>query len=256
MEIAQPISQNLKKFVKSLQSRKERQSSNMFIVEGEKLCRELFDSDYPVEFIVIRGNSSEEAADIATMFNERNIPVYSARSKQFNQICNTKSPQDILAVARIKEQNADFSEQFIALDGVNDPGNLGTIIRTADWFGFKHIILSGNSVDKYNAKTVRASMGSLFRVKVTTVEDLAAFLKDRYENFDIYAATLSAKTYMQSIQPTGKFGLVFGSEAHGISANVLNVSTEEFKIEGKGEAESLNVAISLGVACCYFSKFI
>ena len=256
MEIAQPISQNLKKFVKSLQSRKERQSNNMFIVEGEKLCRELLGSDYRVEFIVIRGNSSDDAADIALMFNKKNIPVYAARSKQFDQICNTKSPQDILAVVRIMEHENDYSEPFIALDGVNDPGNLGTIIRTADWFGFKHIILSGNSVDKYNAKTVRASMGSLFRVKVTTVDDLATFLKEKYNTFEIYAASLSADKNMLSVQPKGKFGLIFGSEAHGISQKVLDVSTQAFKIEGRGNAESLNVAISLGVAACYFSKFI
>jgi len=253
---AKPISHNLKKFVKSLQSRKERQANNLFVVEGEKLCEELLDSDFQVEFVVLRGRFGTKAQKIAEKFSDKNITVYLARSKQFDQMCNTKSPQDILAVARIKQDEADFSLPFIALDGVNDPGNLGTIIRTADWFGFRHVILGSNSVDKFNAKTVRASMGSLFRVQVTVTENLSEMLKNQYGDFDIFAATLTADKQMEQIRPQGKFGIVFGSEAHGISNEVAACVSDEFRIGGKGQAESLNVAVSLGIACWYFSKFV
>ncbi len=256
MDFTETISQNLKKFVKSLQLRKERQASNMFVVEGEKLCEELLSSDLNVEFIVLRGGAAAQALGIATKYHERNITVYAARSKQFDIMCNTKSPQDILAVVRSKEQEADYSIPFIALDGVNDPGNLGTIIRTADWFGFRHIILGGKSVDKYNAKTVRASMGSLFRVQVTVVDNLADFLSKYFSDFEIYTATLQARKKMEELKPTGKFGIIFGSEAHGISPAVLSLASSDFLIEGKGDAESLNVAVSLGVAAYYFSKFL
>ena len=256
MEFAKPISQNLKKFVKSLQSRKERAVSNMFVVEGEKLCGELLGSDFNVEFIVVRGGANERASRIAEEFHRNNTTVYAARSKQFDQMCNTKSPQDIIAVVRIKEKEIDFSKPFIALDAVNDPGNLGTIIRTADWFGFRHIILGGGAVDKYNAKTVRASMGSLFRIQVTQSEDLAGFLKKNYPDFEIYAATLTAGKKMEELKPGAKFGIVFGSEAHGVSREILDIVSDEFLIEGRGGAESLNVAVSTAVACYYFSKFI
>jgi len=256
MDFTEPISQNLRKFVKSLQSRKERQENNMFVVEGEKLCKELLDSDFKIEFIAMRGNSAESAVDIARKFNAKGISIYTVRSKQFDQISNTKSPQDIMAVVRVKEHEADLTAPFIALDGVNDPGNLGTIIRTADWFGFRHIILGGKSVDKYNAKTVRASMGSLFRVNVTQTDNLAEFLKENYTDFEIYGATLQAATKMEELKPPGKFGIVLGSEAHGISSDVLDVLSNEFLIAGGGNAESLNVAVSLGVAAYYFSKFL
>jgi TrmH family RNA methyltransferase len=256
MDFTEPISQNLKKFVKSLQSRKERQASNMFVVEGEKLCEELLGSNLNIEFLVLRGSAGDQAHEIAVKFNERNITVYVARSKQFDQICNTKSPQDILAVVRSKEQEADYTIPFIALDGVNDPGNLGTIIRTADWFGFRHIILGGKTVDKYNAKTVRASMGSLFRIQVSVTDNLSDFLRENHKGFDLFAATLSAGKAMETIRPTGKFGIIFGSEAHGISGEVLNLVSDEFLIEGRGDAESLNVAVSLGIAAYYFSQFL
>ncbi len=256
MENAKPISQKLKKFVKSLQSRKERQASNLFVVEGEKLCEELLGSDFNVEFVVLRGNANPKARNLAERFIKLNVTLYLSRSKQFEQMCNTKSPQDILAVVRIKQDRNDYNSPFIALDGVNDPGNLGTIIRTADWFGFRHIILGGSSVDKYNAKTVRASMGSLFRVQVSETANLAATLKNRYSDFNIFAATLTAEKDLTQMRPQGKFGIIFGSEAHGISEEVLATVDEEFRIGGKGQAESLNVAVSLGIACWHFSKYI
>ena len=256
MEFAKPISQNLKKFVKSLQSRKERESSSMFTAEGSKLCMELLSSNYSAEFVVIRSGAGESALAIATAFHEKRIPVYIARSKQFDQITDAKSPQDILAVVNVLARDIDYSKPFIALDGVNDPGNLGTIVRTADWFGFHHIIVSGKSVDRFNPKVVRSSMGSLFRCVVTQTEDLKEFIKKNYQGFEVFGASLEATSNMEDVKPGRRFGIVLGSEAHGISDEVRTILTSEFIIKGIGGAESLNVAISFGITAYHFSKFL
>lgn len=255
MEFAETLSQNLKKFVKSLQNRKEREQANMFVVEGYKLCKELLISKHPVEFIVITGNTDEHIINLANQFFKNGVRIYKARHQQFVQLCDTKSPQGILAVAKISTQQVDYEKPFIILDGVNDPGNLGTIIRTADWFGFKHIVLCGEAVDYYNAKAVRASMGSLFRCNVTNSNDISGFIKKHYSDSKLYGATLTAKSNIHSIMPTANFGLVFGSEAHGISPFLIKQLDEEFLIPGKGSAESLNVAVSVGIACFHFSSF-
>ena len=256
MEFAKPISQNLKKFVKSLQSRNERESSSMFVAEGIKLCTELLDSDYSAEFVVIRSGASHEAEIIATEFYKKNVPFYIARRQQFDQIADTKSPQDIMAVVNIMARNPDYSKPFVALDGVNDPGNLGTIIRTADWFGFHQIILGSKSVDRFNPKVVRSTMGSLFHCVLTQTEELAEFITLKYPGFEIYGATLSANKNIASIKPAKKFGIVLGSEAHGISDSVRKILTDEFIIPGGGDAESLNVAISFGITAYHFTQFL
>jgi len=256
MEFAETLSQNLKKFVKSLQNRKDREQTNMFIVEGYKLCHELLTSKHPVEFIVITGNADVNIINLANQFFTNGIRIYKARPQQFVQLCDTKSPQGILAVAKINTQQIDYDKPCIILDSVNDPGNLGTIIRTADWFGFKHIILCGESVDNYNAKAVRASMGSLFRCNVTHIDDINSYINEFYTNTKLYGATLTAKKNIHAIKPETNFGLVFGSEAHGISQPFKNQLYEEFLIPGKGSAESLNVAVSAGIACYHFSSFL
>jgi len=261
MDFAIPISQNLKKFIKSLQSKKEREETGLFVAEGEKICSELLSSDYNAELILLKGNANYEAMQIAEKFYSRKIPVYIARKQQFEQLCETKSPQDILAVVKaipngLHLKDGVHSQNFIALDGIADPGNLGTIIRTADWFGFKHIILGGNSVDRFNGKSVRSSMGSLFRCSITNTVDLKCYLLENYKNFDFYGATLSAKIKIEEIKPIKKFGLIFGNESQGISKDLLSILTNEFLISGKGNAESLNVAVSVGVGCYYFGKYL
>lgn len=256
MDFAIPISNNLKKFVSSLRIRKEREHSKLFIAEGEKLVSEILNSSYKVEMIVLRSSASSSSIELARKYHQNKINVYIARKQQFDQLCDTVSPQDILAVVHVQDKINSDSIPFIALDGINDPGNLGTIIRTADWFGFRKILLSSDSADRFNSKTVRATMGSLFRLNILQVDDLAEELLNNYSDFDIFAASLQCKTDLSSIKPKEKFGIVFGSEAHGISPKVLKTIKNHFIIPGKGQAESLNVAVSVGISLYNFSKFL
>ncbi len=256
MDFAIPITNNLKKFVASLKSKKERETSRLFIAEGEKIVAEILQSSYLAEMVILKSNPKPEAIALAGHFHQKKVPVYIARRQQFEQLCDTVSPQDIIAVVHSPENRQIKSNSFIALDGINDPGNLGTIIRTADWFGFNKIILSADSADKFNSKTIRATMGSLFRMNIEQVDDLSSELINNYKDYEIYAASLGGKEKLSDLKPSGKFGLVFGSEAHGISGRVLKTVQKHFIIPGAGGAESLNVAVSVGVSLYHFSNFL
>jgi TrmH family RNA methyltransferase len=255
MEFAKPITQNLKKFVKSLQYRKEREESSMFVAEGNKLCEELLSSSYSAEFVVVRSGAAGKTESLALKFHNKGIPVYLARRQQFDQITDAKSPQEILAVVNDMSKNPDYSKPFIALDGVNDPGNLGTIIRTADWFGFHNLIIGRKSVDRFNPKAIRSTMGSLFRCTITQTDDLAGFIREHYHDFELYGASLQSDRSISKIIVSGKFGIVLGSEAHGISQEIQSILTDSFIIPGGGGAESLNVAVSWGIIAYHFSQF-
>ncbi len=249
-----PISQRLKKFIKSLHQKATRDENELFVAEGEKLAEELLASEYLAEFIVVRESSAINIVELADQFSERGVPVYIAPKHQFDQLCDTKTPQGIIAVVNNKEQAFYPKESFIALDGVADPGNVGTIIRTADWFGIKQIIVGNECADGFGPKTVRSSMGSIFRVSVHYTDNLADYLKSKFKSVKLFGADSNAETLIGKVKPTKQFGLVFGNESKGISSEVSSALSSTFKIEGIGEAESLNVAVSVGISLYHFTK--
>lgn len=247
-----PLSNNLKKFIISLKDKKKRKETGLFIAEGYKICEELYQSNYPVEFVVIDSTAKENSKSLAKKFFERGVEVYLSRRAQFVQLCETETPQDILAIARSESKQLPLRYPIIMLDGISDPGNLGTIIRTADWFGVSTIVTSTDSVEKYNPKVIRGSMGSFFRVNVIQKENLEDFITQRRDEAKIFAATLRAKKQLSEITFSEKSIFVFGNEAKGISEKILRLADEEFKIEGKGNIDSLNVAISVGIVLYKF----
>lgn len=249
------LTNNLKKFVSSLKLRKNREESHLFIAEGINLCKEVLRSSYKPEFVIVRSGFSKETENLVNQYIVNGVTVYISRKQQFDQLCETKTPQDILAVVKMSEIKDKPEGPFIALDGISDPGNFGTIIRTADWFGFKNIILGNSSVDKFNSKTIRASMGSFFRTNIITAKNLKEYLKFNYDNYDIYGASLDAEDKMETIKPARNFGLVFGNESYGILPETTMILTKKFIISGYGKAESLNVGVSVGIALYYFSNF-
>lgn len=256
MQNCLPISNNLKKFIVSLKQKEVRDESHLFVAEGEKLCKELSQSKYKTELVVLSSKASEEAKNIAELFFQKKVPIYIARHKQYEQMCDTKSPQTILAVVHSTESKVSINSPLVVLDSVSDPGNFGTIIRTADWFGFRNIITGGYSVDKYNPKVIRSSMGSLFRCNVNYEADLYSFLKKKSSKYEIYGASLSGLQAIEECIPKKNFILVFGNEANGISEEIKTILNYEFKIEGKGSAESLNLAVSVGISLYHFAKYI
>lgn len=253
MHYTMPISQRLKKLIKSLHQKQFRDQNDLFVAEGERLVEELINHNYDAELVVIKDSPSSNVLDMVEKFSEKGVPIYTAPKHQFDQICDTKSPQTILAVANIQERDIDFSKPFVALDGISDPGNVGTIIRTAEWFGVDQIILGRDCADTYNPKTVRSTMGAVFKSNIVTHTNLADFITENYKNFNIYGASLESDLSIEQCSPAKDYGIVFGSEAHGLSEDVNKILTQKFKITGYGESDSLNVAVSAGIVLYHCS---
>jgi TrmH family RNA methyltransferase len=204
----------------------------------------------------LSSKASDDAKKIAEMFHKKNIPVYIARKQQFEQLCDTKTPQSILAVVHNLDYQLSLNSPIIILESISDPGNFGTIIRTADWFGINHIITGSNSVDKYNPKVIRSTMGSIFRCNIQYIEDLLPFLHKASGDYEIYGASLKAKMTIEECKPKKKFILIFGNEAKGISQDIQSQLHFAYKIIGKGKAESLNLAVSVGISLYHFANCI
>lgn len=242
-----PFPNNLKKFVASLKTKEKRKETGLFIAEGYRVVEELFHGNTSVEFVVVSSTADESVIELARGFHRKDIEVYLARKHQFEQICQTKTPQGILAVIRNNEEKLELEFPIVVLDAISDPGNLGTIIRTIDWFGSGMVVCSEDSVDKFNSKVIRSSMGSFFRVKVLQAASIENFLTNDCKGLPIYGATLSAKESLNKIIFPKKVVLVFGNEAYGIKNNIIRILKKEFKIEGRGKAESLNLGVAVAV---------
>ncbi|TAL70067.1 MAG: RNA methyltransferase [Bacteroidetes bacterium] len=250
--INQPTSAQIKLF-NSLKNKKKRDENRLFIAEGEKLCNEAFNSSYKVNSLLLKKESSSNSKEIAKKYERKKIPVYFLNEKTFNRICDTVTPQDIIAVLNYREDKPINDESFVALDQISDPGNIGTIIRTAEWFGFNQVLLSESCADKYNPKLVRATMGSLFRMNIISGLNFSQSLRNIFPEHIFLGASLNAKKSIEQFKPNKKFGLFFGNEAHGLSAKTKYLLDEEFRIKGD-KAESLNVAVAAGIALYYFKE--
>lgn len=249
-----PISLGQRKLIKSLYRKDKREEHDLFIAEGIKLCEELLDSEFEVVQVIVRESPTQKIIELVDKFNEMGVPIYTAPKHKFRQMQKQTSPEGIIAVVALKEQDFLPNESFVALDGVSDPGNVGTIIRTADWYGIKQVFLGAECADQFSPKVVRSSMGSIFRIKVVNIEDLAGFLEENFSKMEIFAADSNGKTPVEKVKHNGKYGIVFGSESHGLSKEIVKLAKEKFVLERKGNSESLNVAVSAGISLHYFAK--
>jgi len=237
------LSSNQIKLIRQLHLKKHRAIAKEFIVEGEKLVEELIASDWEVSAVYSTDdNYSSSGAQ----------PIFISE-KDMSRISMLKSPSNLLAIAKQKEWNKiDDPKKLLVLDGINDPGNLGTIIRTADWFGFEGIICSENTVELYNPKVLQSTMGSIFRMPII-YESLPKMLKNYHEK-----GVKSIVTHLDGDEnmPTAldAYMLVMGSESHGVSAKVAAMATHKVKIPGFGNAESLNVGVATGIMCYALTK--
>lgn len=232
-------------FIKSLHQKKYRKENGIFIIEGIKSIVEFLKSDYQLHSIYYTPKISSSLPKVSA-----NINLFEVTETELQKISTLQTPQSILALVHIpalKEIEVDkLRNQFsLVLDDVQDPGNLGTIIRTADWFGIKNIICSENTVEAYNPKTVQSTMGSLCRVNIHYTS-LNNFL-DKTE-LPIYGALLNGESIYKT--KWGNEGLILlGNEGHGISKELIEKINVPVTIPRFGEAESLNVAVSAAIFC-------
>ena len=226
------------KLVKSLHQKKYRNQHELFFVEGFKLVDELLRSGFTLEFLCATKENIELFSTVS--------PLYEITEGDLRKISALKNPNGILAVFRMAK-NIILKENtwVVALDTVQDPGNLGTIIRLCDWFGIQNLVCSLDTVDCYNPKVLQATMGSIARVCITYL-DLKDFLSKT--KLPVYGAFMEGESvYKQNFTSAGI--LVMGNEANGISKELEKLITQKITIPqfGKQTAESLNVAMAAGI---------
>jgi TrmH family RNA methyltransferase len=242
--------------IKSLQLKKFRNESAKFIAEGPKIVGELLHSAYNI--IAVYG-LSEAVAKIQNQ-HVSSVTVHEISEEELKKISSLSTPNQILAVAetsypQFKKEIAE-ANMILCLDGIRDPGNLGTIIRIADWFGFRHILCSSDSVDLYNPKCIQASMGSFIRVNVY-YDHLSDVLENSHTHIPVYGTGLDGKNiYTQKIQNNGF--MIIGNEARGISPQTEAFIHEKLFIppgnDREHHAESLNASVAAAVVCSEISR--
>lgn len=246
------LSKNKIKLIKSLDKRKHRKETNCFLAEGNKLVSDML-SFFNCELLVAKESWLATQGDISTK------ELIVAENDDIEKASLLKTPQDVLAVFHqpTYELNLDEiqSQLSLVLDGVQDPGNLGTIIRIADWFGIQNIICSLNTADLYNPKVVQATMGALARVKVFYTS-LPCFFNE-LNDFPIYGTFLDGENmYKKTL--TSKGLIVMGNEGNGISEELENHINHRLYIPNyppeTQSSESLNVAIATAIVCAEFRR--
>lgn len=231
---------NLVKEIRKLKEKKYR--NDRFLVEGIKMLKEAIVENRTIDTIVIREGIKIDMDILRYNYIEVSESI-------FNSLTDVVSPQGVLAVIK-KDNDCKIDEEadyIIALDGIQDPGNLGTIIRTSDAANLKQIIVSKNTVDAYSPKVVRSTMGAIYRVKIIEVENLAETLKDlSTKGFKTVVTSLDTEKSIYDINYSKKI-VVIGNEANGVSEEIQALANEKVKIPMLGKTESLNASVAAGI---------
>ena len=240
------ISKNQLKLIRQLGQKKYRKQYNQYLVQGEKNVLELLNS--PLKAVDIFATQ----AFINTHQNQfPEVDFTPAEEESLTKVSTLVSNNAAIAVVDMPKADLPNNTGLIlALDGVSDPGNLGTIIRVADWYGIQHIVTSTDSADAYNPKTISATMGSFVRVSVSQVE-LPEYLQTL--NMPIYGAFLDGQS-VHTTDLSAKGVLLMGSESHGIREQCAKLVSDKITIPAFGEAESLNVAMATGIILDNFKR--
>ena len=230
------------KMLSKLSSKKHREEAGLFIAEGEHLTEMVCASDYEVENIIMTEEYYQKNAD---KFSQ-NITIVS--ESIIAKISDAKTPQGVVAIVKLPDKNTELTcGRYIYCDNLQDPGNIGTIIRTADAFSFDGVILSCGCADVYSPKVIRSTQGSLFNIPVMT-EVNAEFLKSARKNFKITSTALYGDCVTAKEMKTEKNQIfVIGNEGSGVSEEILEMSDEIVYIPMKGKAESLNAAVAASI---------
>ncbi len=242
------LTENIRKHIKKLTQKKYREEFGEFLIEGVKGVEEALASGLEITTIILE---EEKTVPIELpLFVDVGPTVMYATRAEVKEIKTTETFPGIMAIVKmpiVVIEDFDFEGPIMCLDGIKDPGNLGTIIRTADWFGVKNILLSEDCVDTYNEKVVRSTMGSIFRSKIFESKNLVPDLKMlQAKGYTVVGMQMTGDS-IKEIKFNKKTVCVFGSESHGISIQVQTVLNQSCTIPRIGEAESLNVAIAAGI---------
>ena len=242
------------KYTKSLLKSKNRQKESKYIIEGYRILTLAIECNADLDYVFINETfeDKDEHNEFLKVLEENNIKIFKTTNKIFKELVDTENTQGILAVVGFKnkdiDNNINDSNKFVLiLDRIQDPGNMGTIIRTADAAGVDAIINLKGCVDIYNPKVIRSTMGSIFDMNIiqATQDDTIRVLKEK--DFEIVSSYLNTDNYYNTVNYKEKVALVIGNEANGVNDELIKKSDTLVKIPIYGNAESLNAAISSAI---------
>ncbi|WP_323325407.1 TrmH family RNA methyltransferase [Arcicella gelida] len=239
------LSKNQIKYINSLQQKKFRQEHQSFIVEGAKSVLELIQSDFEVELLFVTDDFYKENE---SLLEKQPIRPEIVTQAELERVGSFSSNNAALATVKTKENQEIFAQEneyVLILDDIRDPGNLGTIIRVADWYGIKKIVCSKETVDFYSPKVISSTMGSFTRVAIYYT-DLQTFLSEN--KLKVYGTFLDSANVHETVFAEAGY-IVIGNEANGISEGVERLVTDKITIPRFGAAESLNAGIATAVIC-------
>lgn len=255
------ISKNRIKFIRGLELKKKRIQEGLFVAEGRKLVGELLEA---FECIYIAANEEwiqEHHGIINKLSNNDKLEVDEVTESELSKITFLDTPQDVLAIFKMPQYEDDFENTVtnnlcLALDGVQNPGNMGTILRISDWFGIEDVYCTNGCVDVFNPKCVQATMGAIARVRVHYV-DLKSLLSTMSAKVNIYGTFLDGEN-IYSTKLDNKGLIIMGNEGNGISPDIEHYVTNKILIpnypEGRQTSESLNVAVATAIVCAEFRR--
>ena len=250
------LSKHLTNIIQNLEKKKFREKYNLFKIEGEKLVQELFLSDMKVDTLIARPSWIERNKQKAQSYNTIEV-----NEIEMGRVSNFKSLPEVIALAQIpvKEHSPEEikNELSIVLNGIQDPGNLGTILRLSDWFGVRHVFCDHDCANIFNPKSVQASMGAIFRVNVSYL-DLVEFIPQFVDqDFPCYGAFLEGENIYRTELRTKGF-IVMGNEGNGISPEIERFVTRKITIPSFAHSpystESLNVGVATGIILSEFKR--
>ncbi|MFX3623965.1 MAG: TrmH family RNA methyltransferase [Ectobacillus sp.] len=235
---------------KKLHTKKERDKSGTFLVEGFHLVEEALKAKDTVRELIV-----SESIDIPTTWEVDDVEVYIVSDAIMKALSETETPQGIAAVCEKHAQEVKIANgKFLLLDGIQDPGNLGTIIRTADAAGWDAVIIGEGTVDVYNSKAVRSTQGSLFHLPVVkgVLEEWVE--KFKAHHIPVYGTALQNSVGYTQVEPADSFALILGNEGNGVRPDLLQQCDQNLYIPIYGQAESLNVAVAAGILMYYLQS--
>ncbi|KUP06798.1 RNA methyltransferase [Bacillus coahuilensis m2-6] len=227
---------------KKLLTKKERTKTNTFMIEGFHLIEEALKVDGVVEeLLVVEDITLPKSWDV-------NVPMTLLKRGIEKELTDTEQPQGVFAICRQLNQNVELEgTAYLLLDGVQDPGNIGTMIRTADAAGFDGVIMGEGTVDPYNPKVLRSAQGSHFHLPIVN-KNLVEVVQELHDNgFDVFGTSLQNGVDYRDVLFPAKFALIMGNEGNGMQETLLHATTKNLYIPIFGKSESLNVAVAAGV---------
>lgn len=243
------ISKEQLKVISKLLLKKNRLVQNRFLAEGKRLIEEALKTSPNCEQIFYTQHFLQNEENLIGAIRQKNIPTFELSPKDFAKISSTKNSQGIIGIFKIPRQEKITSDDkiIIGLENISDPGNLGTILRTCQWFGIKSVFLSQECAEVYNPKVVRASMGAIFTLNILDKIDFYSNVKSLiYEGYQVYYADMKGQDY-RSVDFNQKTVLIFCNEATGPTEQLTKVCKKSITIPSKGSIDSLNVAVAAAI---------